>query len=165
MAVAAVGAAWRVSGLKEDLDAIAKTAFLIEREDAGIPGGKQDQYAAAYGGLNFIEFHKEKTSVQRLKVPDRVLDRLQSRLLLCDTGNRRPSANIINDQVDGYKSRSKEVVEALDSTKELAYKMKTTLLAGHLDNFGRLLNEAWPAKRRFSTRVSNPQIDRAECEQ
>ena len=160
MAVAAVGAVWRVLDLPFDLDAIARTAILVEREEAGIPGGRQDHYAAAYGGLNFIEFHKDRTAVQPVKIPKDLLEDLQSCLLLCFTGKRRPSANIINEQVQGYVTRRKEVVEALDCTKELAYRMRAALLAGSLDQFGQMLNEAWVYKRQFSDKVSNPEIDR-----
>jgi D-glycero-alpha-D-manno-heptose-7-phosphate kinase len=79
--------------------------------------------------------------------------------MLCYTGRQRLSAGIINDQVQGYTQRKAEVVEALDETKELAIRMKNTLLLGKLNEFGLLLHEAWCQKKEFSAKITDPQID------
>ncbi len=160
LAVAMVGAARRWEGALTDPRDVAETAFLVERRDAGIQGGKQDQYAAAYGGLNFIEFSRDKTIVSPLRLPPDVLDEMQYRLMLCYTGRLHVSANIITDQVARYRSGAEEAVRALDLTKDLAYRMRKTLLNGELEEFGHLLSEAWRLKRLFSDRITEPGIDK-----
>ncbi len=160
LAVAMVGAARRWQGDLTDPRDVAETAILVERRDAGIEGGRQDQYAAAYGGFNFIEFWKDKTIVSPIRLPQDVLDEMQYRLMLCYTGRLRVSANIITDQVARYRSGKDDAVRALDETKALAYRMRKTLLSGALEDFGRLLSEAWVLKRQFSPRITEPAIDR-----
>ncbi len=160
LAVAMVGAARRWQGDLTDPRDVAETAFLVERRDAGIEGGKQDQYAAAYGGFNFIEFTNEKTVVSPVRLHQDVLDEMQYRLMLCYTGRLHVSANIITDQVARYQAGQEEAVHALDRTKELAHRMRKTLLNGELERFGYLLSEAWTLKRQFSPRITDPAIDR-----
>ncbi len=138
---------------------IAELAHHIEREEAGIKGGRQDQYAATFGGFNFIEYFGDRTVVNPLRIKRDVLNELEYRLMLCYTGKTRLSAGIIVDQVDGYVQKRKEVVDALDETKKLAFAIKNTLLLGKLDEFGSLLDEGWKEKKRLSAKVSNPQVD------
>jgi D-glycero-alpha-D-manno-heptose-7-phosphate kinase len=139
---------------------VAEKAFEIERKDLGIPGGLQDQYAATFGGFNYIEFLKDKVIVNPLKIRRDILNELEYHLLLCYTGSSRISANIINDQIDGFKKKEVDVVTALDETKRLAIEMKNALLKGELNNFGMLLHEAWQHKRNFSNKITNPVIDK-----
>jgi D-glycero-alpha-D-manno-heptose-7-phosphate kinase len=157
--VALVGALEHCLGLPFMEYDIAETAYRIEREEAGIKGGRQDQYAAAFGGFNFIEFYKNMTVVNPLRVKPEVLSELEYRLMLCFTGKTRPSAGIIEEQVSGYVQGKHEVANALDQTKELAYRMKNALLLGRLDDFGMLLHEGWEHKKKFSTKVTDPAID------
>ncbi len=139
---------------------IAESAYLIERNEVGIKGGKQDQYAATFGGFNFIEFLKDKVIVNPLRIKQDILNELEYRLLLCYTGGTRLSAGIIEDQVTRYVEGRSESVEALDKTKKLAIAMKNALLLGDVDRFGHLLGEAWEAKKNFSPKITSPQIDR-----
>src|SRR5579884_3862136 len=99
---------------------VADLAYQIERVDLGIKGGKQDQYAAAFGGFNFIEFTKDATIVNPLRIPLDVLNELNYNLLLCYTGKTRLSARIIDTQVEGYVQRKEDVLRALDDLKEIA---------------------------------------------
>jgi len=138
---------------------IAELAYHIEREEAGIKGGKQDQYAASFGGFNFIEFLGETTIVNPLRVRNEVLNELEYRLMLCYTGKTRLSAGIIDDQVSGYIQKRETVTRALDETKALAIAMKNALLLGRIDQFGSLLNQAWQCKKRFSDKITDPDID------
>jgi D-glycero-alpha-D-manno-heptose-7-phosphate kinase len=138
---------------------IAELAYHIERQELGIKGGRQDQYAATFGGFNLIEYFADKTIVNPLRIERDILNELEYRLMLCYTGKTRLSAGIIDDQVKGYVQKRKEVGRALEKTKELAIRMKNALLLGQLDEFGDLLNEAWHNKRQFSTLISDPQID------
>jgi D-glycero-alpha-D-manno-heptose-7-phosphate kinase len=138
---------------------VAEVAYQIERKEAGIRGGRQDQYAASFGGFNFIEFLSEKTIVNPLRIKPEVLNELEYRLLLCYTGKTRLSAGIIDDQMGGYIKRKEDVVHALDETKALAITMKNTLLLGNIDEFGSLLDQAWQCKKRFSDKITDPDIE------
>lgn len=125
-----------------------------------IKGGRQDQYAAAFGGFNFIEFLGNKTIVNPLRVDHDVINELEYRLILCYTGKTRLSSGIIDEQVSGYISKKNDVVRALEETKGLANKLKNALLLRHLDEFGALLHDGWLAKKRFSNKISSPEIDK-----
>jgi D-glycero-alpha-D-manno-heptose-7-phosphate kinase len=159
MTVAIVGAFnhWKkISATEYD---VAELAYKIERQEAGIKGGKQDQYAAAFGGFNFIEFFKDTTIVNPLRIKADIINELQYRLLLCYTGRTRLSAGIIDDQVSGYVQKKESVTHALDQTKGLAVAMKNQLLLGHVDEFGALMHEAWQSKKQFSQKISDSHID------
>ncbi|MBA7479583.1 D-glycero-alpha-D-manno-heptose 7-phosphate kinase [subsurface metagenome] len=138
---------------------IAEYAYRIERLELGILGGKQDQYASTFGGFNFIEFDRNVVIVNPLRIRPDIVNELQYRLMLCNTGRRRLSAGIIKDQVNGYMHQDKELIHALDTTKKLAIEMKKALLLGRLNAFGGLLHEAWIEKRKFSAKVSEAYID------
>ena len=138
---------------------LADLAFQIERVDMGIKGGKQDQYAATFGGFNFIEFYKDATIVNPLRVPSDTLNELHYNLLICFTGKTRLSANIIDTQVAGYVHQQEEVLRAMDELKRIATDLKNALLQGRLDDFGSLLNEAWINKKKMAAQISDPHID------
>jgi D-glycero-alpha-D-manno-heptose-7-phosphate kinase len=137
----------------------AELAYRIEREEAGIKGGKQDQYAATFGGFNFIEFLGKTTIVNPLRIKPEIINELQYRLLLCYTGQTRLSAGIIEDQVSGYIKKNYDVTQALDQTKALALEMKNKLLLGKVDEFGELMHEAWEHKKKFSSMMTDRHID------
>ena len=138
---------------------VAELAYRIEREEMGIKGGRQDQYAAAFGGFNFIEFFGDTTIVNPLRIRDDIINEFEYRMILCDTGTRRLSAGIIADQVDRYRAGEEDVVRALHETKVLAIAMKRALLLGEANEFGALLHEAWLVKKKFSTKITDPHID------
>ncbi len=138
---------------------IAELAYSIERIDFRIKGGRQDQYAATFGGFNFMEFSKNNAIVNSLRISDAALHELQHNLLLCYTGTTRLSANIIDTQVAGYVSRNEDVLSAMDAMKDLTQQMKNALLRGELVNFGGLLHDAWSTKKRFAAQISNSSID------
>ena len=138
---------------------IADLAYQIERVDLGIKGGKQDQYAATFGGFNFIEFSREATIVNSLRIPPETLNELHYNLLLCYTGKTRLSAHIIDTQVEGYVLRKEKVVAAMDEIKQIAIAQKNALLQGRLDDFGALLHEGWMNKKKMAAQISNASID------
>ena len=138
---------------------LAELAYRVEREEAGIKGGRQDQYAATFGGFNLIEFKREMTIVNPLRIKEEVLNELQYRIMLCYTGETRLSAGIIEEQSGSYARKEEAVVKALDETKTLAIRIKDELLLGRLRNFGLLLHEGWCAKKRFSPQITNSHID------
>ena len=139
---------------------IADTAYRIEREDLGITGGLQDQYAATFGGFNFTEFLADRVIVNPLRVRMDTLNELEYRLLLCYTGSTRLSANILSEQTQSFREKKKSVVDSLDYIKELAIHMKNALLRNELDQFGDLLHEGWVHKRKLASGITNPVIDK-----
>lgn len=138
---------------------IADMAYQIERIDLGIKGGKQDQYAATFGGFNFIEFYRDATIVKPLRVFPDVINELNYNLILCYTGKTRLSARIIDTQVDRYVRRQEDVVQVMDELKRIANALKKALLQGRLDDFGALLHEAWINKKKMAVQISDPHID------
>ncbi|MGA2158539.1 MAG: GHMP kinase [Dehalococcoidia bacterium] len=159
MTVAVTGAIAHWQKLPLSNYEIAELAYKIERQEAGIKGGKQDQYAAAFGGFNFIEFLGDTTVVNPLRIVPETLNELQYRLMLCYTGKTRLSAGILTEQINGYVNREKQVMAALDETKELAVQMKNALLLGKIDEFGHLLDRTWESKKNFSSKITDPHID------
>jgi D-glycero-alpha-D-manno-heptose-7-phosphate kinase len=138
---------------------LAELAHSIEREELGIKGGRQDQYAATFGGFNFIELSGDRVVVNPLRVaPDAMLE-LEHNLLLCYTGTTRKSDHIIEDQTARFEERDADALAGLRAQKELAVEMKNALLQRRLRDFGELLHTAWEAKKRMSTRISNARID------
>ena len=151
-------AKWK--GVTMDAYEMADLAYHVEREVLGISGGYQDQYAATFGGFNFIEFHgKNDVVVNPLRIKKDIIHELQYNLLLCYTGNIHVSANIISDQVNNYKKKETDAVAAMTEVKALAYAMKDELLKGNLNSFGKLLDYGWNSKKRMSNKITNPKID------
>jgi D-glycero-alpha-D-manno-heptose-7-phosphate kinase len=138
---------------------IADLAYRIERVDLNIKGGMQDQYAAVFGGFNFIEFGRDAVIVNPLRIEDDIINELQYNLLLCYTGRTRLSANIITTQVDNYVRKEGEVLTAMDELKEITVGLKNALLQGRLDDFGALLNEAWFNKKKMAKQITSTTID------
>jgi D-glycero-alpha-D-manno-heptose-7-phosphate kinase len=138
---------------------MARLAYTVEREDLGLKGGTQDQYAAVFGGFNFIEFRAEDVIVNPLRIHSETINELEYNLLLCFTGKTRVSDHIIDDQMGRYRSQESSTVGGLETQKELAVAMKDALLRGSLTEFGGLLDEAWQAKKQMSPRISNEHID------
>lgn len=138
---------------------IAHLAYLIERKELGIKGGLQDQYAATFGGFNFIEFLKDRVIVNPLKISQDVINELEHNLLLCYTGGTRLSARIIEDQVGRYEREEEETLQALRKLKEITIEMKNALLQRRLNEFGELLHYAWESKKKLSNKITNPKIE------
>lgn len=159
MCVALVGAFQRYLREPWTLYEVADLAYRIEREELGIHGGRQDQYAAAFGGFNFIEFIGNRTTVTPLKIAPEVQNELAYRLLLCYTGVSHYSNDIVTQQQLNYAERRAETVDALGATKQLALDMKNELVRGNLDEMGRLLDEGWKFKKLFTAGISNDRID------
>lgn len=139
--------------------AVAEIACALEIDRLGMPIGKQDQYASAFGGLNAIEFTAGEVRVQPLGLPPDVVAALEARLLLFSTGCTRNSAGLLRQQRADTETKP-EVVAALHRLKALAEAMADALTAHDLDRFGRLLHEGWQEKKRVSGKVSTPEIDR-----
>jgi len=140
---------------------LAHTAYVIEREEAGLQGGKQDQYAAAFGGFNFMEFGKDgRVLVNPLRVKDWVVSELEASLLLYYTGMSRTSADIIDEQSRNVRDKNSPAVEAMHSVKEEAFRMKECLLRGDFQRLHEVLRSSWESKKRMASQISNEHIER-----
>jgi len=142
----------------------ARLAYTVEREDLGLKGGTQDQYAAVFGGFNFIEFRGDEVIVNPLRIPWETVQELEYNLLLCFTGGTRVSDHIIDDQTERYRSQTGSTVDGLEMQKQLAVQMKDALLRDNLTEFGELLDRAWTYKKQMSPKISNEHIDELYAE-
>ncbi len=140
---------------------LAELACTIEIEKLGMPIGKQDQYAAAYGGLNQFIFNCRDVEVRPLHLPAETLRCLESGLLLFYTGAARDSTVILEEQRRSSEEGHRDVIEALHAVKAMASEVKDCLERGDLRRFGELLDQNWQNKKRFASGVTTPLID--EC--
>lgn len=138
----------------------AHLAWSIEREDLALAGGKQDQYAATFGGFNFMEFFKDdKVIVNPLRVKQRFREELQHNLVLFYTGTSRESAVIIEQQSKNIQQNAEEALEATHQLKHQAMRMKEAILTGQLDDIGEILHHGWENKKKMAKGISNSTID------
>ncbi len=143
---------------------VARLAWEIERIDLGLEGGKQDQYAAAFGGFNFMEFHRdERVIVNPLRIKDWVLAELEASLVLYFTGVSRESAGIIAEQSSNAAAGHAASLDAMHALKHEAVQMKEALLRGDLTAFARTLQAGWIAKKQMAHSITNPMIDAVEA--
>lgn len=141
---------------------IAKLAYEIERKDLALSGGKQDQYAAAFGGFNYIEFLKDDIAiVNPLKIKRWIIDELEASMLLYFTGRSRSSAAIIDEQQKNTQQGNNDAIEAMHKIKQSAIDTKLSLLKGDINAFADILRDAWENKKRMATHITNPTIQKA----
>lgn len=138
---------------------IADLAYQIERQELQIQGGRQDQYSATFGGFNFIEFHRDSTVVNPLRIRPKTLHELEYHLMLCYTGRTRLSAHLIETQVERYRQRQPDALEGLHSLKRITYEMKDKLLQDKLYDFAELLDAAAQAKKKMNPGVTDEHIE------
>jgi D-glycero-alpha-D-manno-heptose-7-phosphate kinase len=139
---------------------VARLAFEIERIDLGLAGGRQDQYAAAFGGVNFMEFlPNDRVIVNPLRIPATYLYEFEASLVVCFTGQSRASA-IIQDQVKALTTSDSDALQAMHQLRADAIDMKQALLRGDIQEVSQVLNRSWQAKRRTSGLVSNSTVEK-----
>jgi D-glycero-alpha-D-manno-heptose-7-phosphate kinase len=139
---------------------LAKIAYQIERIELNMAGGKQDQYAATFGGVNFMEFFAdEKVIVNPLRIRSKYLDELANNLVLYYTETSRLSSKIIEAQSQNVSGKNEKTIDAMHKLKEQAHQMKETLLRGNIDTIGDILNFGWHFKKRMADGITNPLID------
>jgi D-glycero-alpha-D-manno-heptose-7-phosphate kinase len=151
-----------VEALRLPLDeyAVARLAFEIERIDAALGGGRQDQYAATFGGFNFMEFGaSESVVVNPLRIKNWVLSELEASIVLFHTGQSRASATIIAEQTRNIAEPGSKQVAAMHALKADAYAMKEAVLTGNIKRFAEILNHSWVAKRETALSISNDRIE------
>lgn len=140
---------------------VAHLAYEIERTDLKLAGGKQDQYAAAFGGVNFIEFlPRDRVIVNPLRVPRFALNELEAALVVCFTGQSRSSNDIIREQLSGVHAQSSSTMDGLHQLKADAVEMKSALLRGDLRTLASVLNKSWTAKQKTARGIANEKIHR-----
>lgn len=139
---------------------IAHLSYKIEREELGMAGGKQDQYAATFGGVNFMEFYdSNRVIVNPLRVKRRYLFELENNLLLYFTSTSRLSSTIIEAQTKNVKEKNEKSIEAMHQLKEQAKMMKEALLKGEIDKIGSILDYGFKFKKQMASGISNEVID------
>ncbi len=139
---------------------IAHLAFEIEREELRLAGGKQDQYAAAFGGFNFIEFGPgDRVLVNPLRIKEWVRNELEASTVLFYTGQSRESARIIEQQIESSRAGDSPSLAAMFALKQDAVGMKEAILRGDLTRYAEILRQSWESKKRLAPSVSNPQLD------
>ncbi len=139
---------------------IAHLAFEIERIELKMAGGKQDQYSATFGGINFMEFlANDKVIVNPLQLKDTIWRELETTLLLYFTVTQRLSATIIEEQVKNVNEKNIKSIEAMHRLKEQALTMKELLMRGDMESMGTILKTGWEHKKQMAKSISNPLID------
>jgi D-glycero-alpha-D-manno-heptose-7-phosphate kinase len=140
--------------------AIAQLAFQVERVDCGLNGGRQDQYAATFGGFNFMEFYaNNRAIINPLRIKNWIVCELEASLVLFYTGVSRESARIIADQSGNIKSGVSSAVEAMHGIKQEAVAIKESLLKGDFGGIVDSMREGWENKKLSAQTVSNPYLD------
>ena len=137
---------------------IAELAFHAERILLDLSGGWQDQYATVFGGFNFIEFKNNENIVNSLRINEEIKNELEDTLVLCHSGINHDSNEIHKDQriqMDNIKQK-----EYAELSKDIATQMKSKLLKGELDNFGELLGKSWEIKKKYSSKITSPYLDK-----
>jgi D-glycero-alpha-D-manno-heptose-7-phosphate kinase len=138
---------------------IAHYAYEIERTDLKLAGGKQDQYAATFGGVNFMEFEDDKVIVNPLRIRPEYLHELQNNIVLYFTSTSRESATIIKEQQRNVNEKNEKSIEAMHQLKEQAKRMKEALLRGKLHEIGEILDFGFQQKRLMAHNISNNSIE------
>lgn len=139
---------------------IAQLAYEIERIDVGFIGGRQDQYAATFGGFNFIEFYENnRVIVNPLRVKNWIISELESSMILYYTGASRESARIIDEQVRNTLAKKQSTLKATHALKEEAFAIKECILKGEITKFAEHLGKSWQAKKKMAASITNNRID------
>lgn len=139
---------------------IAHLAYSIEREDLQMAGGKQDQYAATFGGVNYMEFYaNDKVIVNPLRIKSKFLHELEHNLVLFYTQTSRLSSEIIQQQADNVNAKKTSSIEAMHQLKEQSILMKEAILQGEIDHIGKILHDGWMHKKQMADGISNTSID------
>ena len=134
---------------------LAYLAYSIEREDMAMAGGKQDQYAAAFGGFNYMEFFAQnKVIINPLRIKSKIINELSRNIILYYTETSRESSKIIMEQQKNVKEQNTRSIEAMHKLKEQAVLMKEALLKENLDEIGNILNLGWQFKKQMATGIS-----------
>jgi len=140
---------------------VAQLAYRIERIDTGLVGGRQDQYAATFGGFNFMEFNgDERIIVNPLRIHRHIVNELEASIIICNTGVARDSDAIIRAQASNLGRGDEQSTQATHKLKQEAVLMKEALLKGNIRRFAEILQEGWVNKKKTAPGVTNADLDR-----
>jgi D-glycero-alpha-D-manno-heptose-7-phosphate kinase len=140
---------------------VAQLAYKIERRDVRMAGGRQDQYAATFGGFNFMEFNgDDRIIVNPLRIQRNTVNELEASLVIGNTGVPRDSDAIIQAQSSIMSRGDQQSLDATHKLKQEAVAMKEALLKGNIRRFAEVLEQGWVSKKRTAPGVSNPELDR-----
>lgn len=136
---------------------LAYLAYQIERVDLLQAGGKQDQYAAAFGGFNFMEFYADdKVIVNPLRIRNEIINELSNNMVLYYTNSSRNSGDIIEKQQKNVKEQKAKSIEAMHQIKAQAYEIKEAILKNQLDDIGHILHQGWTYKKNMAEGITTP---------
>jgi D-glycero-alpha-D-manno-heptose-7-phosphate kinase len=141
-------------GVKLTREQLAEMNYIVERIDLKIAGGKQDQYATAYGGFNCIKFCKDMVAVEPVEVSDSVVNDLEAHILLCYTGTVRAHGNLVARQVEMLQGGNVTTIDGMQRLYDMVFEMRDALVDGDLDQFGFLLHESHVNKKRMNPYVT-----------
>ena len=159
VAVAMIKALTSLLGLGLSKHEIAELASFIEIEKLGMPIGKQDQFAAAFGGVNTLRFTSDGVTVEPLRLRSETIERIEKHLLLFYTGAAREGARVLGEQNRSTLANDAQVLASLNALKQMAMDVRRCLESGDLDSFGEILHAAWGEKKHLASGISNAQID------
>lgn len=138
---------------------LAENAYRIEQA-RGERGGRQDQYASALGGINFMRFCSQEVHVKKMSLSEDLLDALRDRLVLVYTGEKKLDKTKQDQEImDCYRRNDERIISCLGNIKDITYRMKSCLERGELDKFGRLFNDEWANRKQLHPSKSNPKLD------
>jgi D-glycero-alpha-D-manno-heptose-7-phosphate kinase len=135
-------------------DDVARLSYAIEREDLGIAGGWQDQYAVAFGGFNLLEFSNDGVAVTPLALSDDAIAELRAHLLLCYTGAVRTDLGLIETQIRLYEEGREETIVGMKELQEMAFEMRDAVVSGDMRALGAMLREAYESKKRMNPHIA-----------
>ncbi|NIA11525.1 MAG: dehydrogenase [Nitrospiraceae bacterium] len=139
---------------------IARLAYRIERENLGLKGGRQDQYSAAFGGINFMEYYNDnKVIVNPLRIKPWVKNELEDSLVLFYTGQSRDSSSIIEEQIKNAREKDPGALRAMHETKQIAMEMKEKILTGDIEGFMDSIRRGWESKKKASSVITNDKLE------
>ncbi|MGA9159562.1 MAG: GHMP kinase [Actinomycetota bacterium] len=154
LVTACVGALSMLTGRSMGRRDVAELAYAIEREDLGIAGGWQDQYAAAFGGFNLLEFAADGVTVSPVGLSPDAVSRLRAHLMLCYTGQVRTDLGLIATQIQMYEEGREDTIVGMKQLQAMAYEMRYEIASGNLDRLGSLLREAFESKKLMNPHIS-----------
>jgi D-glycero-alpha-D-manno-heptose-7-phosphate kinase len=154
LVTACVGALAALEGRAMTALEVARVAYAIEREDLRIAGGWQDQYAAAIGGFNLLEFSADGVAITPLDLAPEALEELRSNLLLCYSGAVRTDLGLIDTQIRLFEEGREETMVGMKQLHEMAYEMRDAIESADLRGLGALLREAYESKKRMNPHIA-----------
>jgi D-glycero-alpha-D-manno-heptose-7-phosphate kinase len=134
---------------------LSELSYAVERDDLDISGGWQDQYAAAFGGCNLIEFRAAGTTVSPVTADPARMEDLRRSLLLCYTGNVRRNVGLIDTQIELFERGREETLLGMKQLVEMAYTMRDVIQDGDLGDLGAMLHDAFESKKRMNPHVTD----------